>query len=250
MQAAVDSLPTQTALFGEDPYGHCGATPTRGWTEIWSTWSPQAIDDHFRGAATWGTLDKVQAGQLIQGLPPQPKGWLDLGCCLGEATAAVDRLLLDMAGGAIPHAITPEELAAWCDRMAVGLPQPFVEGLWQAHRTDQPVSEVTQAATSLNMPPWVPSKLVDSGGHSKAVAKKGRPATMKATYQALVAAGTKLLLARANQGQRMTVAAVARELHGTPVAAGMTDDNIFRRLKGKLPIKSAAATASGVSRAR
>lgn len=53
-----------------------------------------------------------------------------------------------------------------------------------------------------------------------------------------------MLMEAARHGEVMTIHTLAKHLQNTPCGQGMTQLNIKRRLKGKLPIAQARATAT------
>jgi hypothetical protein len=55
---------------------------------------------------------------------------------------------------------------------------------------------------------------------------------------------TEILLAAAERGEILSLAVVARQLMSVHNELGMSEENLVRRLKGKLPIKQAKATAT------
>lgn len=114
--------------------GNRGAIPDQQWTDIWSTWPRERLEAWFAQAASWGPLNIVQAGQLMQGLPPQPYGWQYTRNCMVDAVECVARLKADLDSGAMPSAMTPPELARWCAAKRAAVAAELCRGAGQAWR--------------------------------------------------------------------------------------------------------------------
>lgn len=225
-----------------DPYGNLGAVPDASWTEKWMRFSVAERDGHLASVAHWGPLDLVQMVHLIQGLLPPFNTWLAESTCMTEFMPMITRLRQDIERGVFPKAPTANEFAAWCDHMSVVLPDPLVEELKKVAMAP-PAQPVPQSTTAIVIPAWVPNSLFGCKPIRPKKIPRGRPPTAQANYSVLIQEGQRMLMEAARTGQRMTLPEVARELQGIPCGQSMTTANIERRLKGKLPIAQARATA-------
>ena len=216
------------------------------WTEKWSQWSPGQVQRYIADAAAFGPLTWDQSVAILQGLPPQPKGWPGTSTVLAEYASVVDRLRKDMERGAVSSTPTPEELAAWCDSMAHSLPAPFVDELRaRARSTSARTSFAPQSTTPIVLPAWAPLP-VATGPVRFPVPKRGRPRTAAPTYAAVRAAAAKILMDAAWGGATLSLAALAQQLEGAPAAGSMSRVTILRRLKGELPVQKAKSVAARV----
>jgi hypothetical protein len=127
----------------------------------------------------------------------------------------------------------------------VPLPAPFVSEI-QAMAAIPPVTHVPQQSTTQIIgPSWLPvrtSKATQS--HSRSPPKRGRPATAAPTFDPILQDATARLIAAAERGEIITIPELVRQIKDTHKDLGMTTENLTRRLKGKLPIKQARATAT------
>ncbi len=227
----------------DDTRGNCGAEADRSWTEVWSQWQPERLQEYIASAATFGPLSVAQAAAIVQGLPPPPPGWPEPDTVLEEFASIVERLRDDVERGQMSSTPMPEELAAWCDARRHGLPSPFVDELAaQSSRVAAPPGGAPQSTQVIKLPAWVPlSNVAIAPVPTKR--KAGRPKTAEANHEALAAAATKRLMDLAAQGVSVSLEALARDFVGTPFAGGNGHATILRRLKGALPVQAAKAIA-------
>lgn len=229
----------------DDPYGNLGAVPIASWEGRWMSWAKLNQDAYLANVAHWGPLDITQMAHLIQGLLPPTYEWLSAATCLEEVLPLVNRLKQDIERGLIAGAPTPVEFAAWCDLRNVSLPAPFVSEI-QKVAAVPPVTHVPQQSQAKILgPAWLP---VTSGkpraSPSPKPPKRGRPVTTAATLNSTIPEAVEILMAAAERGEILSVAVVARQLLSKHNELGMTEENLVRRLKGRLPIKQARATAT------
>ncbi|MCF8210134.1 MAG: hypothetical protein K9K38_12130 [Rhodoferax sp.] len=228
-----------------DPYGSLGAISIASWEARWMSWANFDQDAYLASVAHWGPLDITQMVHLIQGLLPPTYEWLSMPTCLAEFSPLVDRLKQDIQRGIIASAPTPDEFAAWCDLRNVSLPAPFVNEI-HAMAASPPVVHVPQQSTTKIIgPAWLPvpaSKAANS--HSRSPPKRGRPCTTAPTLDPILQEAKSRLIAAAERGEIKTIPDLVREIMGAHKDLGMTSGNLTRRLKGKLPIKQARATAT------
>lgn len=219
--------------------GDMGAIPDRSWEERWSTWSIESIQAHIAGAARYGVLSKVQVNALLQGLPPPSAGADLTGCVLAECEAIVDRFWQDAVQGLVSKTPTPRELAAWADARGHGLPDPFLATLFeQGQSLNTPATGTAPGGGSISLPAW--ARILPSGASSTFHHRKaGRPRTGDASRQALVSAGRRVLVEAASKGNYLPLIEVAKQLEGTPVAAGKCATGIKRALSGQLDVVKA-----------
>lgn len=230
--------------------GDMGAVADPQWSDRWSRWAPAKRDEYIASSARWTHLDAEQATHLIQGLPPRPHGYLPTTTCLAEGDATCTRLVQDIARGALPKAMTPSELAAWCDHQRVGLPEAFVAELAVVEQELRQSPPRPQTTTSpITVPPWAPLPVAQPASHAQP-RTRGRPATRGGDYAACVAGGKKIVMDEARNGRKLSLGQVAAKLAQSPAGAGMSVENIKRRLKGQLPLKAASELASRTRRAR
>lgn len=230
--------------------GDMGAVPDPQWSERWRRWTPERVEEYLASAARWPHLSYEQAAYLIQGLPPPPPGYLPTMTCLAGVDSSCARLNQDIARGAMPRAMTPQELAAWCVNQHVDLPEAFVAGLIVSeHESRQSQSLPPTIIDSIVVPPWAPPPMPQDSVHLRA-RPRGRPVTRLGDYEAIVAEGRSLLMEAASGGRRLRAKEVAARLAMLPAGAGMTKENIERRLKGKLPLKAAGTLAARAQRDR
>lgn len=230
--------------------GDMGAVADPQWSDRWGRWALDKREQYLASAARWPHLNAEQAAHLIQGLPPPPPGYLPGATRLAEGDATCTRLDQDIARGALPKAMTPGELAAWCDHHHVGLPEAFVAELAQAEqelRHSPPMPQTT--IVTIAVPPWAPLPLAPPMRPTKG-RTRGRPATRAGDYAAWVAEGKKILMDAAGNGCKLTVAQVAAQVAQTPAGAGLGKENIERQLKGKLPLELAKELAARARQTR
>ena len=199
-------------------------------------------DRHLASVAHWGPLDLAQMEHLIQGLLPPFNTWLTESTCMTEFKPMITRLRQDIERGVFSKAPTTNEFAAWCDHMGVVLPEPLVQELKDVAMAPHP-QPAPQSTTAIVIPAWVPNSLFGCKPTRPKKISRGRPPTAQANYGVLIREGQRILMEAARTGQRMTLPEVARALQGIPCGQGLSTDNIERRLKGKLPIDQARATA-------
>ena len=229
--------------------GDNGVEADPSWASLWSTWHIDEVQQYLAQAAVWGQLNWPQAVALVQGLPPPPKGWQDPCTVLDDYADAVHHLGRDMARGALCCSPSPRELAAWCERHSFPLPALFEESLAALESTTTEFADVPESDVEVALPAWVP--LAPTARQPASSTRKvGRPRTAKPVYDAITAAALELLRSRAESGVVTTVAEIARQLTGTPQAAGMQTTSISRRLKGALPLKAMKAQAMRVQAKR
>ncbi len=240
----------------EDPYGNKGVVLNPQWSAQWSNWSPQRRDDYIAGVAGWSVLSTAQAGQLLQGIPPNPGGWEDdPAACLGEFRGILRRLHHDVRRGALPPSSTIREFVNWCRSLNVHLPEPFLRALPAFDRQPAlPTEPTLETGTSSSLARWVPEGLGKGCQSSAPPARlrgrgRGRPRTAAARDRALVKKGTDFLYEQAEKGVNKTIVEVAKHLHTLPESDGVSVKRLERILKGKLPLESAAADAAKVRRA-
>lgn len=217
---------------------------------------PTGLDAYFAEVAYWGPLTFEQMVVLLQHLPPPPKGWSMYSTwtpdspCLAEHAAVVDRFLADVERGAFPKAATADELAAWCDKVGASLPEPLVAALRDKADAAAGNTSVKQSTIDIEIPTWAPLAKPAAQEETSKRRQRGRPQKMPEGGLQLINAAERVLLDAASQGKHLTLDEVARAVKRMPIASGMTEDNIVRRLKGKLPIKTArqvaAANAAGL----
>ena len=228
-----------------DLYGDLGAIPDAAWTDRWMRWDRQAQDTYMADVATWGLLHLEQMEHLLQGLLPPSYSWLCPPTALVEFQPLIFRLRQDIDRGALPKAPTPNEFAAWCDLMRAELPAPFVQALLAAAKLPPPPVSAPQSPTSITLPGWAamlgsPTKT----SKPRSPPKRGRPPATEPTNDVLCKDGKRILMAAARKGKVLTIIDVAKELQSTPCGSGKELGNLARRLKGKLPIDQARATAT------
>lgn len=225
-----------------DPYGNLGAVADASWAEKWMRFSLADRDRHLASVAHWGPLDLVQMEHLIQGLLPPFNTWLAESTCMTEFMPMITRLRQDIERRAFPQAPTPNEFAAWCDQMGVALPEPLVQGL-QNLAMASPAQPVPQSTIAIIIPAWVPNSLFGCKPTRRKKKPRGRPSTGQANCGVLIQEGQRILMDAARAGQKMTIREVAKALQELPCGQDMSTENIERRIKGKLPIAQARATA-------
>lgn len=225
-----------------DPYGHQGAIADAQWTARWMQWNSQERDAHFAGVVHWGVLDIDQCEQLLQGLPPRPHGWLPATSYLAASRSSIARLRTDVARGAIPPNPTAAELASWCDQMHVSLPAPLVDAL--ENPAAAPGATAAQSPVRMALPAWASPAAFFGATSAPKKPARGRPKGSSASYGAVIREGSELLLKAARDGRELTLPQVAKQLTSMPVAVGMNEGNILRRLKGRLPVAQAKETAA------
>lgn len=235
-----------------DPYGNKGVVLNPQWSAQWSKWSDQRRDDYIAGVADWSVLSTTQAGQLLQGIPPNPGGWEDdPAACLGEFRNILRRLHHDVRRGALPPNSTIREFVDWCRSLNVHLPEPFLRALPAYDRQHTAPTEPTlETGTSSSLARWVPEGL-GRGCQSSAppTRLRGRPRTAAARDNALAKKGTDFLYEQAQKGVNKTIVEVAKHLHNLPEGADVSVARLERILKDKkLPLKSAAAMAAEARR--
>ena len=226
-----------------DPYGNKGAIPDASWTEQWMRFSPAMRNDYLASVAHWGPLGIVQLECLIQGLLPPPHTWLSTCTCMAEYEPLIKRLRQDIQREVLADAPTADEFAAWCDQMGVTLPDPLVQEIRKIALTPLLRSATPHSTQVIVVPAWAPIviKNVDPPSGKK---PKGRPSTGAAKYEVLVRDAHAMLMGAAQAGRKMTIPEIAEKLQRTPCGEGMEIDSIVRRLKGKLPVTQARATAT------
>lgn len=229
--------------------GNSGVAPDPSWESVWSTWHIDDIQQHLAQAAAWGQLSWQQAVALVQGLPPPPPGWQDPCTVLDDYADAVHHLGRDMARGALCCSPSPRELAAWCVKHSFPLAAPFEEFLAALESTSTEFPDAPENDIEASLAAWIPLA-PRARQPASSTRKVGRPRTAKPIYDALIAAALELLRSRAESGSVITVAEIARQLTGTPQAAGMQTTSILRRLKGALPLKAMKAQAMSVQAKR
>lgn len=227
-----------------DINGNLGAIPDASWTERWACFTPQQMDDYVRTVAHWGPLSMAQMEYLIQGLPPPPKNWMTPPTCMVEFEPLVARLREDIQRGALPKAAMANELAGWCDHMGADLPVPLVEELRKPTPCGVMHAAVAQSTTPICLPAWLPLPVTPTKARGTKTAARGRPQKDPSRVRSLIETSVDVLMSAARKGQRMTLPKVAEAVQKLPCAQGMTVSNITRRLKGKLPIDQANATAA------
>jgi len=228
-----------------DPYGNLGAISIASWEARWMSWMTFDQDAYLANVAHWGPLDITQMVHLIQGRLPPTYEWLSMPTCLAEFSPLVARLKQDIQRGLLANAPTPDEFAAWCDLRNVSLPAAFVSEI-QAMAALPPVTHVPKQATSTIIgPSWLPVLTsVAATAHSRCPPKRGRPATTAPTFGPILQEAKDRLIAAAERGEIMTIPDLIRQIMGAHRDLGMSRENLKRRLKGKLPIKQARATAT------
>jgi hypothetical protein len=227
-----------------DIYGDLGAIPDASWTERWACFTTKQMDAYMRAVAHWGPLSLAQMEYLIQGLPPPPKNWMTPPTCMVEFEPQVERLRQDIQRGAFPKAATADELAGWCDHMGAGLPAPLVEELQKPTPCETEHAALAQSTAPICYPAWVPLPQPPTIAQGTKPAARGRPQKDPSRIRALVETSVNVLMSAAREGQTMTLQEVAEAVKKLPCGQGMTVSNITRRLKSKLPIDQAKATAT------
>jgi hypothetical protein len=225
-----------------DAYGDKGEIPDASWTARWMRWNHSQQDEYMAAMAQAPLLGARQMGEIIQGLLPTPSTWITPMTRLSGDAPVLDRLSQDIARGAFPKAATPDEFAAWCDQYGVQLPVAFVRGLADAAAAGSTPTVCPQSPITIAPPKWLPLPIQ---GQKAAAVKpaKGRPRSAAHNYERVIVAGGTILMGAARAGRNLTIEAVATSIAGTPDGCGMTEKNILRRLKGKLPVDQARATA-------
>ena len=227
-----------------DPYGNLGAVHDGLWTSKWSGWTREFLDNYFASIATWGPLNVNQCCLLLQGQPPTPPGGDEIISCLGEYENLVGRFRADVKRGALAANPTANELAAWCDHMNADLPRALVEAIIERAAGLSPSQSAPQSSSPIILAPWIPLNLNISKRVAIEKPTLGRPSTAKATYEAMVKAGKKELMAHARRGKDLKLLDIARILIGKGLTPGMTEATVISRLKSKLPVEKAKLTAA------
>lgn len=228
-----------------DPYGNDGADPDPQWSGQWSRWSRAARDDYLAKVPRLGPLKFAQMADILQGLPPRPSGWEAITTCTEEAYGAVARLRWEIERGRIAPSLTPSELRAWCEANHVEVPE--VLSSMPASERDAGVAAggvqtAIDVGEEISFPAWVaitPDHQKKTSPVNKRVA--GRPATAAQRNSRVVQAATDFVISEAQQGRTPHLADVAT--HVESIAAGMSSEDIKRRLKGKLPLNQAKQIA-------
>lgn len=218
--------------------GDLDAIPNPSWEEKWSTWAPAAVQTYIASAAGFGPLSRSQVRALLQGLPPPPHGWTEAQTVLYEFEAIVGRMADDVDGKLFPANPTPAELAAWSDLRQHQLPSPFVDELKKTTGGLSVPTMAPQAPKPIHVPNWVPlvpkaAPPPPQGPKTKA----GRPATGRASCEALVVAAEVILEAAAARGEVVSERQLAKRLVGTTVAGNWNEETIRRQLSGKVRTK-------------
>ncbi len=234
-------------MLDPDPYGNLGAIAVASWDSRWMSWSAIDKEAHLASVAHWGPLDFSQMASLIQGLLPPTYEWISPPTCLVEFAPLVNRLKQDIQRGVLANAPTPDEFAAWCGFRHVSLPEAFVREI-KAMAALPPIVHFPQQSTvKIIGPAWLPVPDATTGPVSpppRRPPKRGRPATTASTFATVLQDAKEILMAAADSGEKLTIPKVAKQILETRKDLGMTFENLKRRLKGKLPLQQAKATAT------
>lgn len=225
-----------------DPYGNLGVIPNASWSDRWVLFSHSQRENYFADVASWALLSVAQMEQLVQGLPPQPSNWLPTNTSLVDSLPSVIRLHEDIERGVLSRAPTVPEFVAWCDARRVEVHESLLAGLQK--KADASEDEIEpQSTVTIEVPIWAPLRIQGETGNAEEKKRRGRPRTTKIRYDALIAESRDYLIAAAEKGRKLTVNDVAQTIAKRPAGEGLSWSNIARRLKGKLPLDQAKATA-------
>lgn len=226
-----------------DPYGNWDVIADASWSKRWTSFDQKQRDEYMSNVALFRTLTIAQMEQLIQGFPPEPYAWMPTDTVLAESIGVVDRLKSDIDRGVLSPAPSVSEFAVWCDAMGVELPTPLVDALAKGVKPS-PLPQ-PQSTKKIILPAWVPLSPIKDESVAPAKNLRGRPriSISTHTYDDLVREGSRILMAAARDGEKLTLAEIVIQLQRTFSESGMTKENIMRRIKGKLPVTQARATA-------